>query len=227
MIQILKRPRSDDHECDFWIVKGGAVDMYRCRICHKKHHCGLERCEHLFFNSDYTTVCKLTGRCFQQRHCDTIIDIEKGLTNMQVPMYHPKIKRDQQVKNRTMDHGFISDLITKMEFNQKMSGWWMSQTTGKIISLWGEFVRCAIQKNIYIHRKDRRCFVVAIMFSLHSGICSPAGYVVKQHPEFALYKLNKKKSYGCFKVSDIRYGQKLIMNVFRSHKPVNALDINS
>lgn len=224
MVLPLKRPRSDDHECDFVIVKG---TLYRCRTCHKKHECGLERCERLFFNSDYTTVCKLTGRCFQQRHYDAFIDNDKGLTNMEVPMYHPRIKRDQQVKNRSMDHGFISELISKMDSNQVVSEKQMSQITSKIIRLWGEFIRCAAENNIYIHRKDSRCFVVAIMFSLHSGICSPAGYVVKRHPEFELYNLNKKKSYGCFKVSDIRYGQKLITNVFRTHRPVNILDINS
>lgn len=222
----MKRVRDahGEHECDFGLVKGL---RYRCHACQAVHDCGQDTCEHLFFNSDYTSVCRLTGRCFQQRHCDAFIDVEKGLTNTEIPTYQPRCKRDQQVKNRSMDHGFISKLIYRMEFNTPLCANRLTATSSKIINLWLEFIRCATQKNIYIHRKDRRCFVVAIMFSLHSGICSPAGYVVKRHPEFELYKLNKKKSYGCFKVSDIRYGQKLIMRVFNAHKPVNVLDINT
>ncbi len=219
-----EREQPGDHQCDFVIVKGF---KYMCRICQAEHICGQDTCDHLFFNSDYTSVCSLTGRCFQQRHCDAIIDTEKGLTNTDVPSYQPRGKRDQQVKNRSMDHSFIAKLISRMELNTNLTSNRMANTSNKIINLWMEFIKCAIQKNIYIHRKDRRCFVVAIMFSLHSGICSPAGYVVKRHPEFELFKLNKKKSYGCFKVSDIRYGQKLIMKVFQTHRPSNVLDINA
>lgn len=216
-------PVKESHECDFCLIKGM---VYKCSVCSAVHECGSDVCEHLFYNCDYTSVCKLTGRCFEQRHCETYINTDKGLTNTEVPMYFPRVKRDQQVKNRTMDHRFISKLISQMEISSKLGRKQTSDAISKIVELWSEFVKCAISMNVYIHRKDRRCFVVAIIFSLYSGICSPAGYIVNKHPGFELYKLNKKRSYGCFKVSDIRYGQKLIMKVFKEHKPVNVLDIN-
>lgn len=216
--------REGTHVCDFVSYK----DMvFICSTCGLRHQCGSDVCEHLFFNEDFTSVCRLTGLCFEQRQCEAYIDTEKGLANIEVPTYHPRVKRDQQVKNRTMEYAFILQLIVKMEFMTQLSAPQVRNLVNKIADLWAEFVDCAREKGMYIHRKDKRCFVVAILFSLNSGICSSGGQVVMAHPQFELLKLNKKKSYGCFKVSDIRYGQKLIMKVFDGHMTANVVRVAS
>jgi hypothetical protein len=210
------------HTCDF--VPRGDL-LFVCDGCGASHQCGTDRCEHLFFNQDFTSVCRLTGLCFEQRQCEAYIDAEKGLVNIEVPTYHPRVKRDQQVKNRAMDYNYIFRLISLMDFPTPCAPEEIRTLVNQICELWCEFVSCAKEKEVFIRRKDKRSFVVAVIFSLPDGLCSPAGPVVMSHPQFGPWKLNKKKNYEGFKVSDIRYGQKLIMGMFEAHAPANVVCI--
>lgn len=213
---------SDHHVCDYHAYK----DMvFACGTCGKIHKCGSETCEHLFFNSDFTSVCRLTGLCFEQRQCETFIDASKGMAHVEDHSYYPKIKRDQQLKNRSVNVYFITDMISKISICEDFTKDTITSLIGQIYNLWGEFVSNSIKEKMYIHRKDRRCFVVAIMFSLYNGIYASSGCVVRCHKKYDLRKINKKKVYESFKVSDIRYGQKMIMRAFQHKKAVNIVHI--
>ena len=188
--------------------------------------CGAEECKDLFYNSDYTSVCKLTGACFGQRLCDTYIDCEKGINNtIDVPFY-PKIKKDQQLRNKKVDHNTVRGILTKMNNADFFKNKVLYCATNQICSLWKHLVNLLTIDNVYCHRKDLHCFVVAIVFSLRNGLKSTKGPVVVKHPTFRLPKLNKKKNYKVFEIKMIRYGVRLIKNIFKKHEPPFAINLN-
>jgi hypothetical protein len=83
------------------------------------------------------------------------------------------------------------------------------------MNLWTYFVTNINKKKEYVHRKDKRCFVVAIVMSLRKGIMTDGeNFIIRPHDHIASDKLNKKSEYEEFSVSDIRYGQTLIKRVF-------------
>jgi len=210
------------HECVF--ARRGAM-VWVCAGCGADHLCGEGICDAVFYNSDHTEVCRLTGLCFAQRVCDEYIDASRGVANALDQAYFQKIKRDQQIKNRTIDITFITAFVRDMDFGLGLCERDRLELTQGTVRLWLEFIDRAVEKKVYIHRKDKRCFVVAVMFSLSRGLSSNMGCIVKEHPRFHFKKLNKKKHYASFKVSDIRAGQKLIMNVFLGNVVINVLSI--
>lgn len=197
--------------------------------CDKSHECGADICEYLFYNSDQTQVCGMTGLCFNQRVCETYVDSHKGIQGDD-PVYIKRLKRDQQIKNRSLDYAYTIKLLNSIQHIVILSDIEKSSLCSRILVLWQSFVICTKEKNSYTHRKDKRCFVIAIAMSLHTGICSNIGqYIVKKHSNIKVNKLNKKSKYETFKVADIRGGTNLIMNVFKNVKldPLQTIDIHT
>ena len=161
--------------------------------------------------------------CFEQRICSDMIDSSRGIANQIDNEYFHRIKLDQQVKNSKLDIKFVATLLNEMDFDTSLTKPMASQLIAKTFRLWDEFILCAKLKGVYIHRKDSQCFVVAIVFSLESGISSTNGAVVFPHPGMSIKKLNKKKEYKAFKVSNIRDGQRQIMSVFEGHAVKNPI----
>lgn len=194
------------HICNFMIVQS-TIDTYVCVECGLVHQCGRDYCDSLMYNSEYTNVCMLTGLCFEQRMCASSLD--------DVNIFVKKIKRDQQIKNKILDHGTVLQIIECAASIIDLTPKQNSNLCTKIIQLWSDFV-LHISGQHYVHRKDKRCFVVAIAMSLVSGIKNNIGVsIVLPHTHIKRIKLNKKSKYDEFDVSDIRYGQNLIKRVFK------------
>lgn len=210
----MKRVRQ--HVCDFKLADRKSPSMlFTCSHCDNTHSCGRDECDSLFYNSDHTRVCTITGMCFEQRMCEAFVDPSRAYIN-EDPVYFKRTKRDQQIKNKVLDRihtmkiiGCAAQIIELTEAqNEKLCA--------KIMTLWSEFVVQISSKKQYVHRKDKRCFVVAIAMSLENGIKNNLGcFVVSPHKLIKREKLNKKSKYDEFDVSDIRYGQNLIKKVFK------------
>lgn len=211
-------------KCQYVRVSDGNF-LFKCKLCDNEHQCGPGTCDSTAYNTDYTNICTLTGMCFEQRMCDSIIDTNRGITNTLDQRYFHRVKRDQQIKNSIIEREFVHEMFDELDFYKELESHKRINLLNKILELWRTFVEQAHNKGVYIHRKDKRCFVVAIMFGLTTGISCSNGYVVEPHSHIKIGKLNKKKSYGKFKVSDIRDGQKLIMRMFDNFQVVEPVKI--
>lgn len=209
-----------DHICRFKRSHGG--DIFKCVECGLKHVCGVSHCEYLYYNKDQTQVCSLTGRCFQQRMCDTFSDFSKGLDNGD-PVYLKRVKRDQQLKNRSISVDYILKLLDSLEaYKADMNK--RSKLASSIIALWSEYVQTTKILKKYTHRNDKRSFVVSIVKYMEDGIVSNNGdYIVFPHKDFRSKKLNKKSRYTDFKVSDVRKGFNLLKSVFVNKEVKNPI----
>lgn len=203
------------HECDYEQFNNL---VFVCSICKDKHICG-EGCDRLFYNENYTRVCEVTGLCFNQKVCDAYVDTKKGVLNTIDTLYYDKTKKTQQTKNKNFEMNLIHSLLTDVEdcTNFKIEN--RVEVITSLKRLWVEFINIAIEKDVYIHRKDARCFIVAVLFSLGTGIETSSGVIVHRNKSFDLKRINKKKAYKNFRISDIRYGQRLIMRVFSDKAP--------
>jgi hypothetical protein len=205
----------DHHVCSYQLKSN---DFFVCseENCQNTHQCGADECEYLFYNRDQTQVCGITGLCFNQRVCETFVDSHRGIQGDD-PIYIKRLKRDQQIKNRSLEYGYTMKLLKSISNIVSLDDKEIASLCSQILSLWQFFVMCTKEKNNYTHRKDKRCFVIAIAMSLNTGICSNLGqYIVHKHPTIHVNKLNKKSKYDTFKVSDIRGGTNLIINVFKN-----------
>jgi hypothetical protein len=189
--------------------------LFICSKCDTEHLCGRDECNSLFYNSDHTNVCTITGMCFDQRMCELFIDPVHAFTNDD-PVYFKRTKRDQQIKNKVLDRVHTMKIIACVAKIIELTVAQNEQLCARIMELWSQFVLHISSKKHYVHRKDKRCFVVAIAMSLENGIKNNMGYfVVSPHKLVKREKLNKKSKYDEFDVSDIRYGQNLIKKVFK------------
>lgn len=214
-----------DHKCK--LIEIGK-NIFSCSTCGYVHHCGPYLCDNIIFNADQTKVCKITGICFDQKLCESMSDVNTCLSNVE-PTYEKKIKKDQQVKNRSLNtesiNYYIRSVIEKgtITISQKI------KLIHSILKLWDAFVNIVKVNNIYTHRKDKRCFVISLLYSLKTGFKLPTGeYIVMPSPNVVLAKINKKNNYRMFRVTDIRYGQKLIRKVFSMRSirsPLPCIDI--
>jgi hypothetical protein len=171
-------------------------------------------CDSLFYNSDFTQVCSLTGLCFNQRICEAYATTQNIIAG-EDPVFIKKIKRDQQIKNKVLDRKQVNDIIKCASIIVSFDDIQNGILCRKIMELWSKFVEHITSKQEYVHRKDKRCFVVAIIMSLKEGIMTDdEQFIVSPHGHMKIEKLNKKSSYTHFYVSDIRYGQTLIKRVF-------------
>ena len=208
------------HACKYKPVRDKPL-LYMCLECKNVHKCGVIDCENLHYNSDYTQVCALTGLCFEQRICETFVDPTKSM-NGDDPVYVKRPKRDQQIKNKNLDRSQIIKIVECASTMIKLEPLEINILCTKILDLWTQFVNCMNapkpnKKNVknYVHRKDKRCFVIAIIMSLEDGIMIDDNkFVVSPHQGIEYTKLNKKSEYDAFEVSDIRYGQTLIKRAF-------------
>lgn len=205
------------HVCEFKPVRH-KKNTFKCSICKAIHECGDDKCDSLFYNNDYTNVCIKTGLCFEQRICETYVDTKKSMNGLE-QVYIKKTKRDQQIKNKILERLHVSKIIKCASSIVYLNEDQINILCKMILSLWEQFVINITQKQEYVHRKDKRCFVVAIIMSLQKGIMTDdENFIVKPHPKIKTEKLNKKSEYGEFSVSDIRYGQTLIKRVFNGVK---------
>jgi hypothetical protein len=213
-------------ECENCVFKLTDTNhTFQCKFCNKLHECGVNVCDHTIFNTDHTKICTITGLCFNQRLCDTNIDTNRGVSNIVDIDYQHKIKRNQQVKNSSMKRSYVRKLFEKLDYFNEFEQKTKVRLINSVTKLWLEFIVAAENKGIYIHRKDKRCFVVAIMFGITTGISSSSGFVVNPHENIKINKLNKKRDYNSFKVSDIRAGQKLIKFVFENNEITNSIKL--
>lgn len=216
-----------DHVCNYKL-NSDKDDFFVCNTCGEQHFCGADVCEFLFYNRDHTQVCGITGLCFEQRVCETFVDSQRGIHGDD-PIYTKRIKRDQQIKNRSLEYLFTLTLLKSISPIVILSDTEINELCCRILDLWQLFVMYTKEKNRYTHRKDKRCFVIAIAMSLRAGICSNVGqYIVAKHPNVQINKLNKKSKYDSFKVSDIRDGTNLIIKVFKnvSIDPLKTVNIH-
>ena len=182
--------------------------------CAKVHKCNETECEFLQYNSDYTKVCTLTGLCFDQRICENYVDTKRAM-NTEDPRYVKRVKRDQQIKNKVLKRQQIYKIIECASSIIHIDKTKYDTLCDKILILWDQFVLNITDKHEYVHRKDKRCFVVAIIMSLRKGIMTDdERFIVMPHSNIKSEKLNKKSEYNEFCVSDIRYGQTLIKRIF-------------
>lgn len=201
------------HTCSYKPVRDHN-DLFVCSVCKSVHKCGDGVCDNLQYNSDYTKVCSLTGLCFDQRICDTYVDSKRPL-DCEDPVYIKRVKRDQQIKNKVLDRRQIIKIIECASSIVHIDKSKHDILCAKIMNLWDYFVANITDKREYVHRKDKRCFVVAIVMSLKKGIMTDDDkFIVMPHSSIKSEKLNKKSEYSEFCVSDIRYGQTLIKRVF-------------
>ena len=216
----MKEPENTTHACKYKPVRDKPM-LYMCLECKNIHKCGVVDCENLHYNSDYTRVCTLTGLCFEQRICETFVDATKPM-NGDDPIYIKRPKRDQQIKNKHLDRNQIIRIVECASSIVELTPLQINVLCAKIMDLWTQFVNCMNTPNpnkkatkSYVHRKDKRCFVIAIIMSLEDGIMIEGDkFVVTPHEGIKCAKLNKKSEYPEFEVSDIRYGQTLIKRVF-------------
>lgn len=201
--------------------------LFQCSTCACTHQCGSDVCQSIFYNSDHTKVCSLTGLCFEQRLCDQNAGMAGGISNSIDTEYHHRVKRNHQVKNKSLRVSEIAMMIGSMDFLSDLSRKQRTALIDDIRTLWDEFIDEANKRSVYIHRKDSRCFLAAVTFGLSKGISSTKGFVVHPHGNLVVRKLNKKKDYKTFKISDIRHGQKLIKIVFDNHTVLNTVRIIS
>ena len=206
-----------EHFCNYKPVRDKPM-LFMCLECKDVHQCGELQCDSLFYNSDYTHVCTKTGLCFEQRICETFIDSSKPM-NGDDPIYIKRPKRDQQIKNKFLDRAQILRIVNCASSIVELTPDQINILCSKIMSLWDQFVCCMDTikgpRKKYVHRKDKRCFVVAIVMSLEHGIMIEGDkFVVTPHKDIKCAKLNKKSEYPEFEVSDIRYGQTLIKKAF-------------
>lgn len=196
--------------------------LFVCLECKKIHKCGETECDSLHYNSDYTHVCTLTGLCFEQRICETFVDSSKPM-NGEDPIYIKRPKRDQQIKNKYLERNQVMKIINCASSIVELTPIQIEILCNKILELWTQFVNSTDNPEVhkrkkakqYVHRKDKRCFVVAIVMSLENGIMIEGDkFVVMPHAHIKCAKLNKKSVYPEFEVSDIRYGQTLIKKAF-------------
>jgi hypothetical protein len=120
-----------------------------------------------------------------------------------------------------MSHVYVITLVRQIEcFSDVACERSWRKVASAVCSLWKRFVDLSKTLRLYTHRKDRRCFVVALLFSLPTGLTAPGGVIVEAHDWLVLPNLNKKKKYSAFCVSDIRHGQKMIMRTFSAPRAV-------
>lgn len=186
------------------------------------HVCpGPDKCPYIFLNSEFTFTCQQSGETFNQYVCDTYCPQMKGLVSTNDNLFYPKLKRDQQIKNSLVDTDeFVRILSNLKELIPGLESESPKKIISQLINLWYEFIEVSRQKKIYIHRRNRITFTVAIIYSLRTGIMNNNNtYIVFPHEErFEMKtKLNKKKKYESFKVPDIRTGTKMLKEVFKDH----------
>ena len=216
-----QRPSSGDHFCTYKPVRNKPL-LFMCVECEDVHKCGEADCENLHYNSDYTHVCSLTGLCFEQRICETFVDSSKPMNGAE-PIYVKRQKRDQQIKNKSLDRNQVVEIVECAREIVTLTPPQINMLCNKIMDLWSQFVSSMDKvddpekkrEKRYVHRKDKRCFVIAIIMSLKNGIMiEDDKFVVIPHDNITFAKLNKKSEYPEFEVSDIRYGQTLIKRAF-------------
>lgn len=197
-------------------------NIFKCKNCNYIHECGSEKCDKIFYNADQTQVCSVTGLCFHQRVCDIFAS---NLNSCDDPTYEHPIKKNQCLSNRTMSPAFVCDIIDALDVLK-------NNTTAKnifctqIINLWNEYIESINETNKYTHRKDKRCFVVAIIKSMKTGIfVNDNDIVVHKHEKFESKKLNKKSQYKHFRVSDIRDGFNMIKTGFQNKQIKNTINL--
>lgn len=209
----MKRRDLTCERCSFKPVRNRTL-LFACTVCDALHACGDTKCENLFYNSDFTQVCSITGICFNQRICDTFATTQKIVSGKD-PVYFKRVKRDQQIKNKVLDRKQVAKIIKCASVIVHLNDMQHTVLCAKILDLWTQFVNSITIKREYVHRKDKRCFVVAIIMSLKEGIMTDdQNFIVSPHTHIKSEKLNKKSDYTEFCVSDIRYGQTLIKRVF-------------
>lgn len=215
---------SPDHECIFKI-HGNKKDVFVCATCKTIHYCGADKCDSLAYNKEQTQVCIKTGRCFQQRLCDDYVDFGRSL-GVDDPIYTVRTKRDQQIKNKNINMNFIFKLFESLEVLVKQRQKRI-QLGNQISLLWAEFVEDNTMQGNYIHRSDKRSFVVCIIKYMQEGMFSNKGsYIIYPHKDFDSKKLNKKSTYKAFKVSDIRKGYNLIKKTFANKDVSFPINLN-
>lgn len=198
-------------------------EVYVCTACGVTHECGAYVCDHTLYNSDQTKVCSLTGVCFTQKLCDKFSSPMAALNEAE-PVYAQRHKRDQQIRNRYINVEMVEELVNALVLEQSVAV--RAQLCSQIVYMWQEYIDKVKHGGRYTHRKDKRCFVVAIIQSLRAGFkLSNGTYIIAPHPGIKTVKLNKKNNYLSFKVTDVRYGLKMIRAVFKKSGPKNIIEV--
>ena len=199
-------------------------NQYACKHCGATHACGADVCTSAAYNRHQTWVCSLTGACLGQRICDIVHNDGRSMVLEPDPSYQVRTKRTQQARNSQLKLSDVVGIIRAIPTEPVLGVEQVHCLTTQICSLWEDFVAESQAKKRDIPRKDRRCFVVAIVFSLHNGLCSYSSktYLVQPHPRIQALDVNKKKAYKLFSVSDITEGQKTIKEVFADSAEVRT-----
>jgi len=199
---------------------------FECKNCKLVHECG-DNCDSKFYNQDFTLVCRKSGLCFQQKVCDAYIDVSRGIANTNDINYVHRKKRDQQIKNSVINFSFVYKVYNEMLFFSKLGPKVKNQLISQVTNMWKLFIKISNDKKMYIHRKSKRCFIISILFHLEHGMSSNLGSIVNPHSHIQIPKLNKKKNYKLFNVSDVRSGTRLIQTTFLNSRIEKPIDVSS
>lgn len=208
------------------------TNVFTCSVCDGEHVCVEGKCDYVIYNREQTSVCTLTGLCHGPRLCEKYAGSGGvGMISVSDPFYVPRGKRCQQINNRILKRESIWNLVNSKDIilEPDLSDAVKQKLLWQISELWFLLVSRVKKTNGSLHRKDRRTFVVSILFSLRDGMCCTEStqFLVKPHPAVRLNVLNKKRKYKHFGVSDIRCGQNLIRRVFMGQTSIGTMiDIN-
>lgn len=195
---------------------------FQCTEC-KAHHCCDDTCER-YYNSDRSLVCPVTGSCSETLIADNYQSNFSILTESSMCNFENKVKSSQQTKNKVLNPDLITKILNNIVVLKKLGVLPVIQLTNQILALWRSYVTCT---DIYTHRKDRKCFIIAIIFSLRSGLLNnKKKFIVHKHQFVEISTINKKKTYKFFKVNEIRYGIKLLQKGFKDVDFFQGVNIN-
>lgn len=207
------------HKCNF-IQK--SKDIYICSICSTTHTCG-SLCDSLQYNKDYTNVCQKTGICYEQKLCDEFYDANRNIIHTFDTDFENKTnKASQSHSMRKISLSFIETELKKLIPFIKISEQQQNSLTEQLYLLWSDIVKTRPS----LRRKDKRCFIVAIVFNLYKGIETSSGIVVHKHLFLHPPVFNKRTKGRVFDVSDIRTGQLFIRKVYSDRECPFPIDLN-
>lgn len=211
------------HTCIFKQLDPKQSNQYRCIICSDTHVCTSEVCDSLQFNRDYTNVCTKTGICYEQKMCDEFYDPNRATTSTFDS--NTNTRRIQSLSIRIMTPEDIRSILDQSGFSEILSNDFMEQFIQQLLVVWKNGVGSS---HVKLKRKDKRCFVISILFNLHKGIETQTGVVVHKHEELNPPLLNKRfqRQYPV-DITDIRYGELLIRKLFATRACENPIYIKT
>lgn len=181
-----------------------------------------ETCSHLVLNSDRTYVCTLTGKCFSQMVCTPYSNFNtcsKDYKQEYKENFEQLSRKSQQIKNINLDTKTTLKTLNKLSIDFPLPREKTDLLTAQIITLWNDIVKSDYVQ--YIFRVDKESVVVAVLYSLHRGLCNDKKvFIINSHPELKPKGGTKRKLNSGIPMAHIRRGQNLIRRAFQGEEVI-------